>query len=497
MAWSIVQVLCLWENRPGKLPAGKFILTNGQTTKHANGWLPCHHRNISYDLVFKPNGDILKINNITMLKGKKKPKVVAKAFKYSITREEYNVKADIAYRDQATWTIAVLYRQWRIIPMDIQQTFQIITNDPEQLYNRYSEVSMSELHYNKKKALKAVNRALSSWGDAPLKDLSGFIARMDWQIATKYNTASFKSPGKHIHNLQKYQEMWTTQEEIDMTKKIRKAICADNCDVHVGSPTNRGGIIVVKNEEDYYRIQCYVETDNIVIMNNRTIKTTNEHNELEETSITDEHICVPWAHTWGIKDWVELVDHRPQHYTCIGRLDQYARGRGQIFQNMIDAKWNVTKNIHIKVPIVEMIQVDDIHAFLQTLQTLQTLQAKVIQCFSDEKWPNVDTGRRWLSNPRRIRTLETREDVLPPRIPLVEEEFTLYTGKNASVVPVWSYEGLPVEVGVYLCGPQTKAFDVHVARTHCRYKMYVVNCKTSLFSWQNKIQKRITINPFI
>jgi len=480
MSWSIVQVLCLWENHPGKLPSGKFILTDGRTTKQANGWLPCHHRNISYDLEFKPNGDILNINNITRLKGKKKHKVLAKAFKYSITREEYNVKADIAYRDQATWTIAVLYRQWRIMHMDIQRTFQIITNNPEQLYNRYSEVSRVELHYNKEKALKAVNKALSSWGDAPLKDLTGFNARMDWQIATKYNTASFKSPGKHIHNIQKYQELWTTQEEIDMARTIQKAIRTDNCDVHLGSPTfTMDGIVVVKNEEDCYRIQCYVETDNIVILNNK------------EISLNNEHVCIPWAHTWGIDDWLKLIEHQPKHYTCIGRLDQYARGRGQIFQNMIDAKWNVNKTIHIKVPIVEMTQVENVHAFLQTIQ------AKVIQCFSHEKWPNVDTGRRWLSNPRRIRTLINREDVLPPRIPLVEEEFTLHTGNNASVLPVWSYEGLPVEVGVYLCGPKTKAFDVHVARTHCRYKMYVVNCTTSLFSWENKVPKRITINPFI
>jgi len=482
MPWTIVCVQCLWENTPGKLPAGKFLLTNGQTTHTTNGWLPSHHRNISYDLVFKSNGDIFQIKQMTMLKGKKKPKVVAKAFKYSITRKEYNVKADIAYRDQATWTIAVLYRQWRIMPMDIQLTFQIITQDPEQLYNRYSDISISELQYNKTKALEAVNTALASWGDTPLENLTGFNARMDWQIDTKYNTASFKSPGKHIHNLQKYQDLWTTQEEIKMVKKIRKAIRADNCDVQLGSITkNVEGIFVVKSEEDYYRIQCYVETDNIVVLNSKDIKLDNEH------------VCIPWAHTWGINDWLKLVNHQPKHYTCIGRLDQYTRGRGQIFQNMIDAKWNVTKNVHFKVPIVEMISVhvDDMKTFLLSIQ------AKVIQCFSSEKWPHVDTGRRWLSNPSRIRTITTRKDIHPPRIPLVEEEFTLYTGKNASVIPSWSYEGLPVEVGVYLCGPKTKAFDVHVARTHCRYKMYVVNCTTSLFSWKNKVTKRITINPFI
>lgn len=486
MPWTIVQVLCLCENCPGKLPIGKFILTDGKINKHANGWLPCHHRNISYDIVFKANGDIFKINNITMLKGKKKPKVVAKAFKdsntqYSITRKEYNIKADIAYRDQATWTIAVLYRQQRIIPMDIQQTFQIITKDPEQLYNRYSEVSMPELHYNKEKALYAVNRALTSWGDVPLKDLSGFNARMDWQIATKYNTASFKWPGKHIRNLQKYQELWTTREEIERVKIIQKAIRVDNCDVHLGSPTFAvEGIIVVKNEEDKYRIQCYVKNDNIAVLNHKIV-------------LTNEHVCVPWAHTWGIDDWLRLVEHQPKHYTCIGRLDQYTRGRGQIFQNMIDAKWSVTKNINIKVPIVEMVQVNDVPAFLQTIQ------AKVIQCFSNEKWPNVDTDRRWLFNPRRIRTLTTRENSMMPEIPLVEEHhiFQMDICKNASVVPVWSYEGLPIEVGVYLCSPTTKPFDVHVARTHCKYKLYVVNCTTSLFNWENKVSKRITINPFI
>lgn len=492
MTWLIQRVLELWENNPGKLPAGKFILSDGTTVIETNGWLPCHHRNISYNLEFKANGDILKIKDMDTLKGKKKPLVVAKAFKYQITREEYNMKADIAYRDQATWTIAVLYQQWRIAHMDIQQTFQIITQNPDQLYNRYSEISRPELHHDKEKALKAVNTALSSWGDAPLKDLSGFDARMDWQIATKYNTASSESPGKHIPNLQKYQDLWTTQEEIDSAKTICQAIRADNCTVHLGSPlNNNNGIIVVKTEEDYYRIQCYIETNNIVLMNKCSIQKKDIFDRFKECSINGEHVCVPWAHTWGIKDWLELIKHQPKHYTCIGRLDQYTRGRGQIFQNMIDAKWSVTKKIHIKVPIVEMIQVDDVHTFLQTIQ------AKVIQCFSNDTWANIDTGRRWLSNPRRIRTLTTREDIRPPRIPLVEEEFTLYVGKNASVVSIWSYEGLPVEVGVYLCGPQTKAFDVHVARTHCRYKMYVVNCTTNLFSWENKVPKRITINPFL
>ena len=488
MPWTIALVQHLWSDHPGKLPGGKFILTDGHVTREAGGWLPCHHRNIAYQLDFKRNGDILKIVGMERLKNKQKPKVLAKAFKYGITRAEYNVKADIAYRDPATWTIAVLYPQWSVANMNFQHTYQRLCHDTEQLCNRYSDISIPHLHYNKEQALATLNSA-----DLPNKNLEGVGARMDWQIQTKYNTASLKSPGKHIRNLQKYQDLWTVQEEIEAVKTIRNAIRKENCDIYLGTPYQMEGVVVVKTLEDAYRIQCYTEVKKIAMLSVPYDQDTRDGLGLSNVVELQkgEHVCIPWAHTWGIKDWLALIQREPTHYHCIGRLDQYARGRGQIFQNMMDAEWSFTRGLHHKVPVVEMITVDDVAEFVRSIR------AKVIQCFSSNKWENIDTGRRWLTKPRRIRTLTEREDVEHPRIPLVEEEFTLNTGKNASVVPCWSYEGLPVEIGVYLCCPKTKPFDVHVARTHCRYKLYVVNCTTCLFGWENKVAKRITINPFL
>lgn len=497
MSWTIVNVECLWNNIPGKLPAGKFLLSNSKVTKHANGWLPCHHRNIAYGLEFKSNGDISKITTMCTLKGKKRPKVSPKAFKKTISREVYFKKADIAYRDTATWTIAVLYPYWMIISMDIPSTFQLLCQNPEHLCCRNSSISIPDLYYNKERALCAINIALCMMSEKPFSDIIGFNERMDWQLQTKYNTASHQKPGLCVHNIQKYQNKWTTQEEIDIAKLIGCAIQKDNCELQLGSPYNVDGVIVVKTLEDAYRIQCYVDSPDIAMLTLPGDESRRKEMGLSNITLLKpcQTVCIPWAHTWGLQDWLQLIKRTPIHYTCIGRFDQYSKGRGQLFQNMFDAKFNCTRCPHYKVSNVEMVHTTSVVEFVHSI--LKTHAAKVVQCFSDDKWKDIDTGRRWLRTPRRVRSLTQRNDVKHPRTALVEEEFTIAVGNNASVIPCWSYEGLPVEIGVYLCNASTKAFDVNLARTHCRYKLYIVNCTSCLFSWEHKASKRNTINPFL
>jgi hypothetical protein len=126
---------------------------------------------------------------------------------------------------------------------------------------------------------------------------------------------------------------------------------------------------------------------------------------------------------------------------------------------------------------------------------------KVVQCFADEpdQWPHVDTGRRMLARPRRIRTLRSRKrnrEETSGRFPLYEEKYARHPGYNASVLTVASYHGLPVDGAIYFCSPDTKSFDVHVARTHCRGTLYVVKCTTCLFALQRRPPRRIALNPF-
>lgn len=203
-------------------------------------------------------------------------------------------------------------------------------------------------------------------------------------------------------------------------------------------------------------------------------------------------VAIPWAHRWGIEQWLALAEKQPESLMCIGRLDQYAGGRGQIFRQMLDASYPCQIGHHFKMNRVEMVTTDDVAAFVHQLDY------PTIQCFSEESIPQINTRRRWIHRPRRIRTLTKRTwaAAQPPRIALHEEPYTLQMGDNASVVRV-STVLTPVDVGVYICTATTKSFDIHVARTLCRHKLFVVNCREPPFMWEVKAASRIAISPFI
>lgn len=478
MLWSVHVVKCLWQDRfpPHVLPPGVFIISDGTNQKETKGWLPCHHGNVQYTLEFQKNGDIRRILHMKRNNGKKRPRLSLKSFNSKYTRKEYLLRAENAYKDHCLWTIAVLYTSWSIYTMDIQAVYNLIVEDPERICHRYSKACRTELCYQPQKALETINRALAVMGEPPFADIEGFNARMEWQRTTRYSTAALKSPGSHIRQLQRYQELWTTSQEIETAKIIGQAITPENCTLVLGTPFTPVGQVVVRTEEEAFQLQCWAEAPNVVLLSGKE-------------TLTD--VCIPFAHTWGVEDWVKLCQRSPQTYTCIGRLDQYTRGRGQIFRNMVDASFPITKCRHYTVPYVQMVTTENVADFVHNLPH------KIVQCFSEEAWTEIDTNRRWIANPRRIRTIATRDDVSVPRIALMEEYFTLSVGKNASVVPCWTYNNLPVDVVVYLCNHNTRAFDIHVARTHCRSKLYVVNCTTNPDPvWEHKAPNRITISPF-
>ena len=501
MPWQVARVLRLWQVYPHILPPGKFIIVDDDGHKKTcTGWLPCHHANVQYQLAFKPNGDIARVLAMKMLRKKKRAPVSAagkqidkgKLAPMGYTKEEYFKQAEHAYRDQATWTVAVTYPYWRIYDIDIPRVFSALTHNPEAICKRYSPACIDALMYAPDKALTAINKMLKTLSEPPYDDLKGFKDRMQWQLDTRYSTALREQPSEHVRDIQHYQNMWTTINEIEHAKILKDAF-EDIIEVWQGTPCQQAigdRLVLVATLEEAFALKCFVKTD-IYMMALPFQEEDRKQMGLPGIRVLPKgaRIAVPWAHRWGIDKWLSLADFQPVSMMCIGRLDQYAVGRGQLFRQMVDAYPSKIGH-HFKMNRVEMVSTDDVAAFVKQLDY------SVIQCFSEEAVGNIDTGRRWLSRPRRIRTLTTRSSVKPPRIALEEEAFALQVGENASVVNVRSVL-TPVDVGVYICQPNTKPFDIHVARTLCRHKLFVVNCQNVPFMWEAKVPARMAISPFI
>lgn len=507
MPWHVVGVLRLGEVHAQILPSGEFCLENEHKIKiNACGWLPCHHGNVEYDLVIKKNGDITSLEWMRMRRPKKRAPVTAAAKKIAAgrlaplgyTREQYLQQAEHAYRDQATWTIAIMYPYKRIVHMNLRAVFACLTADPESICRRGSVACQSFLMYNESKAWAAVEKCLKTLDEPPYDDREGFLERMRWQIKTRYNTGSLENPGDAIHGVQKYQNIWTTLDDIQQARTIRNGMTREKCRLWLGTPCHAaldGKRAVVNTLEEAFALKCFVNVDIYMLQPPYDEEYRTEMGlPCIQTLGMDEDVCIPWAHLWGVEEWLQLLQMSPRSFTCIGRLDQYARGRGQVFRQMIDAKFPCDIGHHYKMNDVEMINTEDVANFVHGLQF------PTVQCFADhtnQKY-TIDTGRRWIMYPRRIRTVTQRPSVKPPRVALQEEHFTheYKIGNNASVVHVDQIL-TPVDVGVYLCSEETRPFDIHVARTLCRHKLYVVNCVQVPFAWEHRAPARIAVSPFL
>ena len=505
MPWSVHVVRKMWQSYPHILPPGEFTLVDEKKNKKkTRGWLPCHHGNVSYELIFKKNGDIARVVCIKMNKGKKRGPVTAaakaiekkKIADMGYTKEMYLVQAEHAYRDQATWTVSVLYSPWRIYRMDIRNVFHELVTDPENICRRNNPACIDSVMYNPHKALVCVKNVLKTLDEPPFDDLEGFEARMVWQKLTKFSTGALEEPCTHIKNVQKYQNIWTIQQEIDDAKKINAALTPLNCNLLLGTPCNQEGSVVCATLEEAFTLKCYIECD-IFMLNPPFTEKTREQMGLPNIHKLQEggHVCIPFAHQWGVQDWLDLIAFNPVAYTCIGRLDQYAKGRGHVFRQMTEASFPTTVMHHFKILNVEMVSTTNVQKCIQQIQE----KYKVVQCFSEtpEEWTDIDTGRRQLTNPYRIRTLTSRKKINFPQIALVEEKSTINVGKNVSVVAPWLFASIPVDVGIYICSDLTKSFDIHAVRTHVRHKLFIINCQTNLFTWEHKAPSRIAVNPFI
>lgn len=336
---------------------------------------------------------------------------------------------------------------------------------------------------------------LQTLSEPPYDDLQGFKERMKWQLDTRYSTATREQPSEHVRAIQHYQNMWTTFNEIEQVKILKDAFDG-RCELWLGTPCQAAigdRCVVVATLEEAFALKCFVKTD--IYMLCLPFK-DDEREQMGLPGIrllpTGARVAIPWAHRWGIEKWLALAKRQPESLMCIGRLDQYTRGRGQIFRQMLDASYPCQTGHHFKMNRVEMVSTKDIVGFVHSLDF------PTIQCFSEEPIEDIDTGRRWIHNPRRIRTLTKRTWACaqPPRIALQEEAFTLQVGDNASVINVRSLL-TPVDVGVYICTDNTKPFDIHVARSLCRHKLFVVNCSEPPFLWEAKVSSKVAISPFV
>lgn len=509
--WFVHRIVKILTKHKSLLPSVECILKSGKDKITVVGWLPCHHSDVGYTLTLKLKADgnsvIESIDDI--VKTKKKSSIPTSR------NRSYTEKAEQTYNDVALWTVAVMYPILDIFSMDIDAVFQRLTTNIENVCLRDSPHAV--YLYRKEKAKEAIQAGLRQMGELPYDDWEGFEARMAWQRETRYDTASKKKPSSHVLNVECYQSLWTTSMEIAKARAVADALTPTTTTLVLGSLSPcfvpRNACILVRNTEDAYRAHCHLEWDyaNIYVLQmgvTHQMHPNKAHSNTPKSlglSLVRElpqdlpHIFVAWSHLWGIEEWLTVIDKNPQSYTCVGRLDQFIAGRGQIFRDMVESQHFPTSiQRHFFTDNVIMVNTESISEFVAEV----TAKHGTVQCFAAQSVVcSVDTKRRQLFNPTRIRSLRdpsSTPDIKLPRLPLYEEYCTTEkcTRVNKSVVPIHSFHGVHVHAAVYICSENTTPFDIHVARTHAREALYVVNCQRNMFAFNKTCRKRTTVHLF-
>ena len=489
MLWTchISRIDRIWEAYPNILPRCAFILTDGTLVKKISGWLPCHYKNVFYTLEINDK-NIQRIVNITLGVKRKNDEVIRSAIqrfkKFKIEYfQHYKSLALKAYKSKSLWVLSIVYPFWKIKILDRDLTYASLLTNLMQICDRESSLSNPKLWYNKilaKDILIQIARIAEkeiTWAD--------FDIHMNIQEQLCIDTG-MKRPPLIRKNIQKYKGLWTTNAEISRTRLIAATFRPDNVQLQLGSPCPShipsDAICICVHDEDIFRWHCSVEWGTLYTVENCP-------------RLKDKTVYIGFAHHWGVKHWAKLALKLPKcSFVCIGRLDQYSRGRGQIFRDMYESvKFQYISVYHKATDNVEMVQTDDIPSFIQ--ETQQKHSNWPIQCFANNplNWKQIDLGRVWHMGKIRTIRFGTKEH----ENTFYEDKCTHTHGKNASVLKIQKYQGLPVPFSVYICSEETTAFHIHVARTFTQHLLYVVNCSTCLFSFEKKAPSRITINPFI
>lgn len=497
----------LWTLQPGShlLPRVTAILSNGEREVKVTGWFPIHHRNVVYTLLLNATqNDACFIKSIERVERKplkdsssipKTDKLFKRCMKTAMFHT-YTKLTEQAYSSGPLWRLCTLYSYWDLLKMNIVEADAAISNNLLALCDRESPICHRDVLYNSVKAKELVEKAALLY-DTPPSSVDGLIW---WQKQTRSDTAMFARPDNAIHDVQYYQGKWTSRSEIERAGVIKRAF--GQASVLVGSPCPsnipENAVVWVRSIEDAYRWKCWVDWGRLYVLNESDGQYLGRVGlqRVQKICTCTEPVYIAWAHLWAVEEWVTIAPYVSGKVTCIGRLDQYPRGRGQVFRDLVSTRDEIVQTFHRGCENVIQTTTENVCGFIATI----CKEHSIVQCFADDpnKWKDIDTGRLWLSQPRRIRT--TCERNSSQQVIKVFEEapsIKTYKGRNASVIRAGSFEGLPIPVSVYICGPETKSFDVHVARTHTRDLFIILNCTTCLFSFEHQTPRRVTINCFI
>ena len=377
------------------------------------------------------------------------------------------------------------------IPDDIGETFYSLVDDFTSICRRGSPICRKDLIYNYDKSVEIINRGLVQMGELPKASEWNNLKNLhEWQLQTKFNTVSWNPP-LFDNNVQKYKGKWVDNTDIAAYNTLVGHFTSKNTTIIQGDPSPTlipdNAYVIVRNEEDAYKWKCRIKSSTITMIklwfDESMYKKLGVY-PLIQTLNDQSHVYIAYAHLWGQSDWLSLVQLNHSQYTIIGRLDQYPRGRGNTFRDMCESNiFQVKYSRHVGAECVEKASIDALESIV--------LKHGVVQCFSDDKTLKLDTNRRQLERPFRIRTIRKKHGKI---YKLFEEDYTENVGRNMSVMSVKQYTGIRVRAVVYICTENTTPFDIHIARSYCSETLYIVGDEPTMFSFERKPKKRLTID---
>lgn len=495
--WSIHSIQRINKiKRTDILPTGTFILRRKNEKIKVFGFLPVHHSDVEFKLKLS-SPDSKKVHKIVQVLNivSKNPKKI-QAYKHFAKklpeklRYNYIRLVEIARPSTAIWTVSCVYKYFDI-PNDINMAFRSLVNDFTNICRRGSTVCRKDLLYNYEKSVEIINRGLIQMGELPKATEWNQLKNLhEWQLQTKFNTASWKKP-IFDKNVQKYKGKWSDTADIEAHKKLMGHFTSKNTTIIRGDPAPslipKNAYVIVRNEEDAYKWKCRIESSEITMIKlwfDESIYKKTGVFPLTQTSYGQPHVYIAYAHLWDQLDWLSLVRLNHDHYTILGRLDQYPRGRGNTFRDMCDSNiFKINFSRHIGAECIENTSIDELASIVS--------KHGVVQCFSEDKTLNIDTNRRQLDRPFRIRTIRKKNS---HTYELFEESPVKNVGKNMSLMSVKQYSGIQVRAVVYICTEHTTSFDIHVARSYCSEILYIIGDEPSMFSFERKPKNRVTID---
>ena len=216
--WRVFSIQKLWPSqREDLLPRGEFTLYHKKLRQKVSGWLPSHHGDVIYtlnlSLSIKDIRKIISIEDIEVSKKKARPtfQPFAKKISSDKKRGEYLALVNKSRKSIALWTLSVIY-SFYTLPKDIDGAFLQLADDLKRICTRRDELAVPYLVYNHEKSKKIIDRALKQMGELPKSSTWTSLDKlMEWQLATRWDTASLKDPENGI--VEKYQGKWTDKNE--------------------------------------------------------------------------------------------------------------------------------------------------------------------------------------------------------------------------------------------------------------------------------------------